>query len=60
MLTEAKKRANNRYLAKLVQIVFRVRIEDKEKILQHAKAHGESINSFITRAVNETMERDNS
>ena len=57
-LTEAKKRANEKYLAKLVQIVFRVRKEDKERILQHADTQGESLNAFITRAVNETIERD--
>lgn len=31
----------------------------KDKIKAHAEAHGESVNSFINRAIIETMERDN-
>lgn len=31
----------------------------KELIKAHADAHGESVNGFINRAVDETMERDN-
>ena len=31
----------------------------KEEIKAHAEAHSESVNAFIIRAVNETMERDN-
>lgn len=30
----------------------------KERIQTHAKKRGESVNGFIGRAVNETMERD--
>lgn len=30
----------------------------KEAIRAHAEAHGESVNSFINRAISETMERD--
>ena len=32
----------------------------KEEIKVHAEAQGESVNAFINRAINETMERDNS
>lgn len=32
----------------------------KEELREHAKANGESLNSFINRAIEETMERDNS
>lgn len=31
----------------------------KETIRQHAADRGESVNGFITRAIHETMERDN-
>lgn len=31
----------------------------KDIIKDHAEAHGESLNSFINRAITETMERDN-
>ena len=30
----------------------------KEVIREHAKIRGESINSFVNRAINETMEND--
>ena len=30
-----------------------------EQIKAYAKAHGESVNGFIKRAINDTMERDN-
>ena len=40
---------------------LRVRVPKgiKEKIQIHAKKCGESLNSFINRAANETIERDN-
>lgn len=31
----------------------------KEIIKTHAEAHSESVNAFINRAIQETMERDN-
>lgn len=31
----------------------------KETIKAHAEKHNESINSFVNRAITETMERDN-
>lgn len=31
----------------------------REVLKNHASQHGESVNAFIIRAVNETMERDN-
>lgn len=32
---------------------------NKELLKAHATAHGESVNAFIVRAVNETISRDN-
>ena len=32
---------------------------EKETIKTHAESNGESLNSFINRAIHETMERDN-
>ena len=31
----------------------------KDTVKAHAEARGESLNAFINRAINETMERDN-
>lgn len=30
-----------------------------DRVQAHAEAHSESVNSFINRAIQETMERDN-
>ena len=57
-LTKAQKKANEKYLSKFVQIAFRVPKEDKKKIVKHAEKQGESLNTFITRAIYETIERD--
>ena len=40
------------------QISVRVKKGEREKIQQHAEDHGESLNGFITRAISETMVRD--
>lgn len=31
----------------------------RDEVKEHASNHGESMNAFIVRAVNETIERDN-
>jgi len=31
----------------------------KDEIKAHAEAHNESVNAFISRAIDETMQRDN-
>ena len=41
--------------------VYQIRMPKGKKatIQGHAEAQGESLNGFINRAINETMERDN-
>ena len=57
--TEAMDRAIRKYEAEKVErVVFRVPKGEKEKLQQHAKAHGESLNAFICRASAEAVERD--
>ena len=61
-ISEAKKRADARYRKKAYErIAFDVRRDAEingDVIRFHAKAMGESMNSFIKRAVAETIERD--
>lgn len=58
--TEARKKANEKYNAKAYdEIKIRVRKGEKETIKNHAESKGESLNGFINRAIDETMERDN-
>lgn len=56
--TIAQKKAQQKYMDKFA--VARVRMEhDKYDIVQaHAESHGESVNAFINRAIDETIERD--
>ena len=57
-ISEARKRANQKYIDKQGEIKVRVSKERKEEIQAHAEARGESVNGFLNRAAMETMERD--
>lgn len=58
--TEARKKANEKYLKESVEdIRIRVPKGDKAKVQEHAATMGESMNSFVVRAIDETMNRDN-
>lgn len=57
--TEAEDRAIRKYEAeKIDKIMIRVPKGMRAKIDSHAARQGESRNGFITRAINETVERD--
>jgi len=57
--SEALKRAIKKYdQDKVDRIPLRVPKGQKEIIQAHAAKRGESINAFLNRAVNETMDRD--
>ncbi len=62
-ISKAKREADARYHKKAYeQIAFIVRRDAEingDYIRAHAEAMGESTNSFIKRAVTETIERDN-
>ena len=50
----------DRYNAKAYdEIKVRVNKGRKAEIQSYAEAHGQSVNGFINRAIDETMERDN-
>lgn len=57
----AQKRASAKYNAKAYdRIELKVKKGKKEELQEHASRNGESLNSFINRAIDETIERDNS
>ena len=56
--TEAQARAHKKYMKNFVEIKVRVTPEEREQIKAHAAAKGESVNTFINRAIAETMEHD--
>ena len=52
-------KVKDRYNAKAYdEIKVRVFKGDKEKVKAHAENQGESLNGFIKRAIDETMQRD--
>ena len=57
--TEALKKAQQKYMEKFSVARVRMDREKYEAVQAHAEARGESVNGFINRAIDETMERDN-
>ena len=55
---EIGKAATNKYRSKFDLIQIRVPLGEREIIAEHAADRGESINGFVNRAIQETMERD--
>ena len=58
--TEAQKKAQRAYVDRFAMVQIRMEKETHEAVKAHAEAHKESVNSFINRAIGETMERDES
>lgn len=59
-VSEARRRAADKYISeKTDEIKLRVTKGKKDIIKAHAESMGESVNSFINRAISEAMERDN-
>ena len=57
--TKAQQKAVNKYMASNYdRINLTVPKGAKETIKSHAESRGESVNGFINRAINETIERD--
>lgn len=57
--SKAQQRAVSKYMKENYdEIKVRVGKGQKAKIQAHAEAHGQSVNGFINRAIDETIERD--
>ena len=57
--TEAQKKATQKWIKENTEdIRFRVPKGKKEIIRNYAGKHGESVNAFLNRAVDEVMERE--
>lgn len=56
--TEAQLRANKKYHSKFHRMQIRVTEEEKQIIDTHTAATKESVNSFVQRAIRETIGRD--
>lgn len=57
--TEARRKASAKYLKESVEDI-RIRVPKGQKaiIKEHAESQGESMNAFVIRAIDETMQRD--
>ena len=59
-VSKAQQRAVDKYVKENYdRIEIKVPKGQKDTIKAHAEAHSESVNGFINRAIEETMERDN-
>ena len=56
--TEAQAKAHKRYIENRATIQIVTTAENRETIKAHANKQGESVNTFVLRAVNETIERE--
>ncbi len=57
--SKAQQKAVSKYMKEnYEEIKVRVSKGQKDKIKAHAESKGESLNAFINRAINETMERE--
>lgn len=56
-LTEAQKRANNKYIAEHMTVLgCKVRKEYADKVREKAKAEGTSVNAILKKALDEFLE----
>ncbi len=59
-LTEAQKRAQEKYSAKTYKVLrIKPKIEEAERITNHAKQRDESLTRFLVRAAEAQMQQDN-
>ncbi len=57
--TDARRKASAKYLKESVEdIRIRAPKGQKEVVKNHAEKQGESMNAFVVRAIDETMQRD--
>lgn len=57
-LTEARKRANQKYIDKFVEVKVRMTADKRTIVQEHAASMNESATAFINRAIDEAMKRD--
>lgn len=56
--TEARARANKKYMSNFVEIKVRVTPEKRTVIQEHAQSMGESATTFINRAIDNQISQD--
>lgn len=57
--TDAQKRAQEKYMEDISRVEITMSKDKRQRLLAHVKRQGEkSVNAFVNRAIDETMERD--
>ena len=57
--SKAQQKAQNKWISKAYDRINLTVVKGRREIIKaHAEAHGESVNGFINRAIDETMERE--
>lgn len=56
--TDAQKRAQEKYMEHISRVEITMSTEKRQRLQAHVKRQGESVNAFVNRAIDETMERD--
>ena len=53
-----QKKALKKYLNKFYEFKVRIPLDEKDALVKHASKTGESLSSFVKRAIKETMKND--
>lgn len=56
--TEAQKESQKKYMKSVARVGITMEPEKKKRLQEHADSKGESVNSFVNRAIDETIERE--
>ena len=56
--SEAQRKATKKYLSKFTELKLRLTAEEHSALKEHTSKTGESIASFLRRAIKETIDRE--
>lgn len=56
--TDAQKESQKKYMGTVARVGITMKPEKKKRLQEHAESKGESVNSFVNRAIDETIERE--
>lgn len=57
--SDQQKESQKEYMKTMSRIEITMKKEKGDRVKAHAESQGESMNAFVNRAIDETMERDN-
>jgi len=57
--TDKQKASQKKYMNSVARVGITMEPEKKKRLQAHAESQGESVNSFVNRAIDETIQHDN-